>query len=99
LLSEKVAGLKPLAPGWTHFSVCPQPGKLKQFAASLLSQQGMIAVDAHKTGSEWVVEVTVPEGTVAVIDFSGLGSSQTLFELASGKQKMAVKTNKKLSEV
>ncbi len=93
LLSEKVAGLKPLAPGWTLFSVCPQPGKLKQFEASLLSQHGLIAVDAHKTGLEWVVEVTVPEGAVAVIDFSGLGSSRAPFELASGKQKLVVKMN------
>ena len=59
----------------------------------MLSQHGLIAVDAHKTEAEWVVEVTVPEGTVAVIDFSGLGSSETPFELASGKQKLVVKTN------
>lgn len=92
LLSQKVAGLQPLSPGWTRFSVCPQPGKLKQFSASLCSPQGIIAVSAKKTESEWTVEVTVPKGAVAVLDFSGLGSSQHPCKLTSGKQKLIVKT-------
>jgi len=90
MMSQKVAGLQPLSPGWSRFSVCPQPGKLKQFSASLCSPRGVIAVNARKTESEWIVEVTVPKGTVAVIDFSGLGSSQLPCELTSGKQKLIV---------
>ncbi len=77
LLSEKVAGIGPLEPGWSRFAVCPAPGNLSQISTSVVVPQGKIKLEAQKTDEEWRVELRVPEGAVAVVDWSALGGEGT----------------------
>jgi hypothetical protein len=76
LLSEIVAGIRPLEAGWKRFSLYPCPGALTQFAASVSSPCGEIRLAAQKSGLEWTVEVTVPDGAGATADFSCLGDGE-----------------------
>ena len=74
LLSEHVAGIRPLEPAWERFSFSPRPGSLTQFSASVDSPHGEIRIVAEQSpSSDWTVEVVVPEGTIASADFSALG--------------------------
>jgi hypothetical protein len=84
LLSERVAGIRPLVPGWARFSIRPRPGKLKVVSAVVLVPQGEIRFTAQKSGTEWNVQVTVPKGTVAQLDLFPLGGAEDPKELAAG---------------
>lgn len=65
LLSQLVAGVAPLEPGFRRFSVRPQPGHLRRIAATVPSASGEIAVRFTRTGSELALEIDVPTGTTA----------------------------------
>lgn len=100
LMSERVAGIRPLEPGWTCFAIRPQPGMLRDISASLLVPQGEIRLEAVKIGRRWQVRVSVPEGTVARPDFSALGTADVPDELPAGvwEFKMEIKKNINLKE-
>jgi alpha-L-rhamnosidase len=84
LMSERVAGIRPLEPGWTCFEIRPQPGMLNEISASLLLPQGEVRFEARKSGRRWQVRVSVPEDTVARPDFSALGFGDVPDELSCG---------------
>jgi alpha-L-rhamnosidase len=84
LLSEVVAGIRPLEAGWKRFSLYPCPGALTQFAASVSSPCGEIRISAQKSELEWTVEVKVPDGAVATADFSYLGDGEVPGTIRSG---------------
>lgn len=92
MMSEKIAGLCPLEPGWSRFSVNPQPGALSNISATVPAQQGDICLTMEKTGSDWQVELTVPEGSVAVVDLSALGNGDTLAEVGAGTHVFAIQS-------
>jgi hypothetical protein len=90
MMSEQIAGLVALKPGWSRFAVNPQPGKLKRIAATVPALQGDIRLTMERTGSDWNVELVVPEGTVAVVDLSELGNGDTLAEVGPGSHRFSI---------
>jgi len=84
LLSQVVAGIRPLSPGWETISICPAPGALKQFSASVDSPQGEVRIIAKKDKLDWSVELTVPERATVSADFSALGVGETPAVIESG---------------
>ena len=67
LMSQYVAGISPLEPGYTLFSVKPQLGKLKKVFAQVRSVQGLIEVKVERTGDDYDLKVEVPEGSRAIV--------------------------------
>ena len=69
LMSEYVAGVAPLGPGYATFRVAPRPGRLERVAATVPSVRGEIAVAVRQPRESRVtrveMEVTVPAGTRA----------------------------------
>ncbi|MEK7414161.1 MAG: alpha-L-rhamnosidase C-terminal domain-containing protein [Planctomycetota bacterium] len=68
LLSQFVAGVAPLEPGFRRFAVRPQPGDLRRVAASVPAAVGEIAVRFERSDSELTLEVNVPPGATAVAE-------------------------------
>jgi hypothetical protein len=87
LLSEVVAGIHPLAPGWTHFAVTPKPGFLRNIHSKVTTQHGEICLDAVLEGETWQVKLKVPVGTEATADFTALGLGEFPRLIGSGEWK------------
>ena len=84
LLSQEVAGIRPLEPGWKSIAIRPAPGSLTQFSAGVDSPLGEVRIEARKNGTEWSVELAVPEGATASADFSALGVGDVPSMIESG---------------
>lgn len=69
LLSEKVCGIAPIAPGFSVFSVIPQMGTLTEVSTSLLTVNGRISVELKRKGNAVEVKLSVPAGAKAVVPF------------------------------
>jgi hypothetical protein len=74
MMSEKIAGIRPLEAGWGTVCVCPQPGWLAEVFATVSSPAGEIGLSARKVDSRWVVEVTAPESIAVIPHLEELGS-------------------------
>jgi hypothetical protein len=68
LLSQFVAGVAPLEPGFRRFAVRPQPGPLRRVAATVLAVAGAIAVAFTRDADGLVLDVEVPTGATAVAE-------------------------------
>lgn len=93
ILSKYVAGVQPLEAGFKKFLVRPQLGSLHHVETVVPSVNGNISVKAKDKGY-LTLEVTVPEGTTAVLSVSSkyvdisLNNKSTKFSLsADGKFK------------
>ncbi|MCM5663868.1 alpha-L-rhamnosidase-related protein [Galbibacter mesophilus] len=62
LLSQYVAGISPITPGYKTFMVKPHLGELKEVSASVASVQGQIDVEIKRT-ENLQLSVNVPEGS------------------------------------
>jgi alpha-L-rhamnosidase len=98
LLSEQMAGIRPLEPGWKRFAVAPRPGSLNAFAASVALPQGEMRLAAEKAGNQWFVTVQIPEGTAASPDFSALGLGDVPDELSCGVWKFEIRVQNPVME-
>jgi alpha-L-rhamnosidase len=71
-MHRSVAGIAPLEPGYRRILFAPQPGGgLTWASASLETPHGPSAVRWNHDGSRLRVEVTVPDGTEAVLRLPG----------------------------
>jgi hypothetical protein len=67
LLSQVVAGIEPVEPGYEVFRVAPQLGSLAHAAAVVPSVRGEIAVEVRQSEAAYALDVVVPEGTEALV--------------------------------
>ncbi len=71
-MSQRLAGIEPLKPGFREFSVRPQMASLKHIECGVETAYGMIEVVLDRKGRRINAAITVPEGTTAVItDYRG----------------------------
>lgn len=71
-MHQVVAGLSPLAPGYSRILIAPQPGgDLTWAATSLDTPHGRVSVRWEIDGSDLLVETTIPATTTAVIRLPG----------------------------
>ena len=90
ILSQKLCGIEPTAPGFQTFEVKPQLGSLKTASASLETHYGMIRVSiSRKSAKSHTASLTieVPEGTTATVAASN-GKPKSL---AAGKYSLKIK--------
>jgi F5/8 type C domain/Bacterial alpha-L-rhamnosidase C-terminal domain len=67
LLSQTIAGVAPVEPGWTKFQVLPQEAFLNQMHVVVPTIRGNVTVDLRKTASEYELRVEAPKGTGAIV--------------------------------
>jgi hypothetical protein len=75
LLSQYVAGIEPLTPGYARFRIKPAPGDLKTVEAVVPSVKGEICCGLRIGEGAVEMDVTVPEGTIAEVWIPGFGAA------------------------
>ena len=63
LLSNHVLGVKPTAPGFSHFTICPVAGDLSWASGEVPTPKGGISVSWTKKRGAMSLRVTAPKGT------------------------------------
>ncbi|MDD7456633.1 MAG: alpha-L-rhamnosidase C-terminal domain-containing protein [Bacteroidales bacterium] len=71
LLSGKVAGIEPTAPGFRRFRVAPQMGYLRHVSCTVDTSYGLIKVTLDRKGKRINASIIVPEGTTCEVSASG----------------------------
>lgn len=66
-MSQFMAGIAPDAPGYTAFHVLPKMASLNTLTAKVPSIKGDILVHADKSGGQFVLELTSPASTEALV--------------------------------
>jgi alpha-L-rhamnosidase len=73
VLSQKVCGIAPLAPGYEKIRIAPQPAGIEKAEAKILSVKGEI-LSAFSSGDKvFELNVAIPASSVAVIVFPKAG--------------------------
>ncbi len=67
LLSQYVAGIAPLEPGYKKFQIKPMLGDLTQVTATVMTVRGEIKMSLTKSASSIKMTTTVPASTTALI--------------------------------
>ena len=68
LLSQYVAGIEPLEPGYTKVRIRPQPGPLNRVDATVDTPLGLLRVRVRRQGSEVKVDWDAPEGMEVITE-------------------------------
>ena len=68
ILSEFIAGISPIKPAFEQFRVCPNLATLNRVKSVVPTRFGAIELKAEKQNGALEIELTVPEGTTAVVD-------------------------------
>jgi hypothetical protein len=79
LLSELVAGIQPIEPGYARFQVLPELGDLTRVSATVPARPGPIRVDTAVLSDRFELSVEVPLDTGAIVGLPllAVGSSAT----------------------
>lgn len=67
VLSQDIAGVQPIEPGWTTFQVLPQEAFLNSIKVVVPSVKGDIRVTIKKNANEFALSVNVPIRTNAIV--------------------------------
>ncbi len=71
-MATEVLGVKPVKPGFTEFEISPKPGGLDWAEGVVPSPKGDIPVRWEKKNGKYHLEVTIPEGTKAIVRLPGM---------------------------
>lgn len=64
VIAENICGVRPTVPGWSEFEICPIPA-IKECDITIPSVKGNIRSAFNDTENAFIMNVTIPEGTVA----------------------------------
>ena len=67
LLSQYVAGVAPIEPGYVRYEVLPQMGELQQVRAVVPSARGFIEVDITRSDDRFQLQLESPPNTTATV--------------------------------
>ena len=67
ILSQTIAGVSPVAPGWSTYQVLPKEAFLTAIKVVVPSIKGNVTVALHKTASEYELGLTSPTDTTAIV--------------------------------
>lgn len=68
LLSQYVAGIAPLEPGYTKVRIKPQLGPLHQVEAQIETVMGLLSVNIKKTDGEMEIDYAAPDGMKVIVE-------------------------------
>lgn len=84
LLSQKVCGIEPTAPGFRRFRISPSLGDLSEAHASFETVYGQLTIAIYKKGKKLHIEIEVPEGTEGEF----LSRNGKLIQVKPGKHRL-----------
>jgi alpha-L-rhamnosidase len=67
IISRKLMGIEPIAPGWASFSVRPQIGSLSSAQIDVPTVKGTIRVAYAQTQNEFKANLQIPANTIAQV--------------------------------
>lgn len=67
VLPQNIVGVRPLEPGWRVFEVLPREAFLTSLKSVTPTVKGPVAVELHKSATEYSLTVTVPPATTCVL--------------------------------
>lgn len=67
LLSQDIAGVRPIAPGWTTYEVMPKEAFLTSIHVVVPSIKGRVAVQIEKTATTYTLDLASPAATTAIV--------------------------------
>ena len=98
ILSEFIAGISPIKPAFEQFRVCPNLATLNRVKSVVPTKFGAIELKAEKQNGALEIELTVPEGTTAVVELPQgyaqmelAGETSEKFTLTAGLHKIMVR--------
>ena len=85
ILSQYVAGVSPITPGWSTYEVLPQMGGLTEVSQIVPSIKGDIKVSHSLTSESFKMNLESPQGTKAII---GIPKKQTVLSISINGNKI-----------
>ena len=67
VLSQNIAGVSTITPGWSTYQILPQMGRLSQVSQTVPTVKGAIKVSNSLTSKSFTMNVESPLGTKAII--------------------------------
>lgn len=67
LLSQTIAGVSAIAPGWSTYQVMPREAFLTSIKVVVPSVKGNVAVELNKTATQYALGLTSPANTTAIV--------------------------------
>ena len=67
ILSQTIAGVSPVAPGWSEYQVLPKEAFLTSINVVVQSIKGPVKVELKKNASEYALGLTSPADTTAIV--------------------------------
>lgn len=67
ILSQNIAGVSPIEPGWQTYQVLPREAFLTSIKVVVPSIKGNVTVDLRKTASEYALGLISPAATTAIV--------------------------------
>lgn len=67
VLSQDIAGIRPVEPGWATYQVLPKEAFLTSLKVVVPSIKGQIKVDIRKTATEYALNLISPADTTAIV--------------------------------
>ncbi len=67
ILSQSIAGITPVAPGWITYQVLPREAFLKAIKVVVPTIKGNVTVDLNKTATEYALDLDSPADTTAIV--------------------------------
>ena len=67
LLSQDIAGVRPVEPGWATYEVMPREAYLTSIKVVVPSIKGSVRMELHKTATEYALKLTSPAHTSAIV--------------------------------
>ena len=67
VLSQDIAGVRPVEPGWSTYAVKPKEAFLTSIKVVVPSIKGRVAVEIQKSASEYSLGLESPAGTAAIV--------------------------------
>ncbi len=67
LLSQEIAGVRPVEPGWSVYEIKPKEAFLTSIKVVVPSIKGRVAVAISKSASEYSLDLDSPAATIAIV--------------------------------
>jgi hypothetical protein len=85
VLSQNIAGISPITPGWSTYEVLPQMGGLTDVSQVVPSIKGDIKISHSLTSESFKMNLESPQGTIAII---GIPKKQTVYSISVNGNKI-----------
>ena len=69
VITRKLMGIEPTAPGWSRFKIEPQPGKLSAASIRVPTIKGTVELQLQNSSKKMILTIRIPGNTLADVYF------------------------------